>query len=232
MLLIGSKSRMGFSPSIKGFTLAEVLITLGIIGVVAAMTIPTLMQSLETNQYKSAYKKTFATISQAYQFLVAENGGSFVNVLSKCSISDQICFKDIFKQKLSYIKDCDSDVEGVCFPETSKVKYLNGNFVVNAWGLASSVVSGLILKDGTSIIFRLDDSSCVGNYFPPYANYCGWISVDTNGLKEPNTWGKDIYIFFIHSDIIRPSSLLQVGENDCNAGSNSGLTCASKYLLN
>ena len=42
-----------------GFTLAEVLITLGIIGVVAAMTMPTLMNSTQGAQYKAAYKKAF-----------------------------------------------------------------------------------------------------------------------------------------------------------------------------
>ena len=41
-----------------GFTLAEVLITLGIIGVVAAMTMPTLMNQTNGAQYKAAYKKT------------------------------------------------------------------------------------------------------------------------------------------------------------------------------
>ena len=43
-----------------GFTLAEVLITLGIIGVVAAMTMPTLMNSTQGAQYKTAYKKALS----------------------------------------------------------------------------------------------------------------------------------------------------------------------------
>ena len=48
-----------------GFTLAEVLITLGIIGVVAAMTMPTLMNATNGAQYKTAYKKALSVISQA-----------------------------------------------------------------------------------------------------------------------------------------------------------------------
>ena len=43
----------------KGFTLAEVLITLGIIGVVAAMTIPTLMAKFEKQQYVTQLKETY-----------------------------------------------------------------------------------------------------------------------------------------------------------------------------
>ena len=48
-----------------GFTLAEVLITLGIIGVVAAMTIPTLIANTNSAKFSSQYKKTLATLNQA-----------------------------------------------------------------------------------------------------------------------------------------------------------------------
>ena len=48
-----------------GFTLAEVLITLGIIGVVAAMTMPTLINSTQGAQYKTAFKKSLTVLSQA-----------------------------------------------------------------------------------------------------------------------------------------------------------------------
>ncbi len=43
----------------KGFTLAEVLITLGIIGIIAAMTIPTLLQNTDEAQLKTAWKKAY-----------------------------------------------------------------------------------------------------------------------------------------------------------------------------
>ena len=48
-----------------GFTLAEVLITLGIIGVVAAMSIPTLIANTNSAKFKSQFKKTVATLNQA-----------------------------------------------------------------------------------------------------------------------------------------------------------------------
>ena len=49
----------------KGFTLAEVLITLGIIGVVAAMTMPTLINNINNKQNIAALKKAYSLISQA-----------------------------------------------------------------------------------------------------------------------------------------------------------------------
>ena len=54
-----------------GFTLAEVLITLGIIGVVAAMTMPTLLNSTQGAQYRTAYKKALSVLSQAVVMNVA-----------------------------------------------------------------------------------------------------------------------------------------------------------------
>ena len=49
----------------SGFTLAEVLITLGIIGVVAAMTIPTLIANTNGAKFRSQFKKTLSTLNQA-----------------------------------------------------------------------------------------------------------------------------------------------------------------------
>ncbi len=65
-----------------GFTLAEVLITLGIIGVVAAMTMPTLMNQTNGAQYKAAYKKALSAISQGVTLNVALDGGSFADTVT------------------------------------------------------------------------------------------------------------------------------------------------------
>ena len=61
----------------KGFTLAEVLITLGIIGVVAAMTIPTLMANLRAEKLKSQFEKTYADLNVASRAFYADNDISF-----------------------------------------------------------------------------------------------------------------------------------------------------------
>ena len=50
----------------KGFTIAEVLITIGIIGIVAAMTIPGLIKNYQERQFKTAYKKAYSEISQIF----------------------------------------------------------------------------------------------------------------------------------------------------------------------
>ena len=59
-----------------GFTLAEVLITLGIIGVVAAMTIPTLIVNTNSAQFKTAYKKAISVLNQGILMNMALSDGT------------------------------------------------------------------------------------------------------------------------------------------------------------
>ena len=70
--IIKHETRGGASP--LGFTLAEVLITLAIIGVVAALTIPTLISKYQEKQVVSSLTKIYSTLSQAYQMMQAEYG--------------------------------------------------------------------------------------------------------------------------------------------------------------
>ena len=65
-----------------GFTLAEVLITLGIIGVVAAMTIPTLISNTNGAQFKTAYKKALSTLNQAAVMNVALEDYDFSSLVA------------------------------------------------------------------------------------------------------------------------------------------------------
>lgn len=68
----------------KAFTLAEVLITLGITGVVAAMTIPTLISNTNGHKYRSKFKKTISTLSQAARMSDAQYGFDYAGISSKC----------------------------------------------------------------------------------------------------------------------------------------------------
>ncbi len=72
---------MEFSKKSSAFTLAEVLITLGIIGVVAAMTMPTLINQTNGAQYKAAYKKALSAISQGVTLNVALDDISFADTV-------------------------------------------------------------------------------------------------------------------------------------------------------
>ncbi len=65
----------------KGFTLAEVLITLGIIGVVAAMTLPTLISNYQKVVLKTQYKKGVSILANAIQMEMAKNETIYAGIL-------------------------------------------------------------------------------------------------------------------------------------------------------
>lgn len=174
--------------NIKGFTLSEVLITLGIIGVVAAITIPTLMNKTNNLQYFSAFKRIYSDLSQAAELIKLDNGGSLSGGLG----TDSDGMVGIFGTKLSYIKQCATNDGGCWHAGTTTWHTLNGG---NGWedrGIRPSA----ILKNGTYIMFSLDSPDCSATGWSIH-NFCGWVSFDTNGAKPPNKSGIDIFDLYI-----------------------------------
>ena len=110
---------MGFSNKQKrGFTLAEVLITLGIIGVVAAMTIPTLMSTFAKQRTETQLKAFYSRINQTIKMSIADNGDPDGWVEEKAySYDEQVEFlkQYIFPymKNLGY-KECTISQIGVC----------------------------------------------------------------------------------------------------------------------
>lgn len=69
----------------NGFTLAEVLITLGVIGIVAAMTIPTLIANIKGAQYRTKFKKVISTLSNAARMSQEQYGFDFAGIDNRCN---------------------------------------------------------------------------------------------------------------------------------------------------
>ena len=236
----------------SAFTLAEVLITLSIIGVVAAMTLPTVISKVDRKININRLKREYSVFQQAFQKIAAENDADFKNALSVCNDSSNrhACLKNIFKAKLSTVVDFDTNSGenlSKCFVPQSEVKQLNGKPVdskYNGGYFNNNGTSGLVLNDGASASFWLDSNQCTTSLSPDL-NRCGFIVIDVNGpVGKPNTWGKDLYLFFINSDKIKPAdastadgSCSEEGDDivcfqdDCEVGTNYGMTCAGKYLF-
>lgn len=104
----------------RAFTLAEVLITLGIIGVVAALTIPTLMANYKKSVAKNQFKKTYSTLTNAFNQTVQDLGES-VNC-SNQSYTSEAC-KELwneFVKNLNVVKYCETDAYAQgCVPNYS-----------------------------------------------------------------------------------------------------------------
>lgn len=185
------------------FTLAEVLIVIGIIGMIAEMTIPTLVKNTQDLQFTAAFKKNYSVLSSAYkQILSAEN-------LDKLYYGRYAASSDLraaFLPYLKYVRTCDVLAsKGDCWNNIGARSYTTSIIYGDDtwWWTGDSKVTA-VLVDGTSLYFDVSPvySTCDNSQ----ASYkeCGRIYVDVNGLNEPNTFGRDIYILYIFQDKIGP----------------------------
>ncbi|MBR6163646.1 type II secretion system protein [bacterium] len=95
------------SPSEReasAFTLAEVLITLVIIGVIAAITVPTLMNKTNNQEYVSKLKKAYSTLSQATNLIIAEEGTPRADKGGWAKDADNVY--NLYKKHLNNAKEC------------------------------------------------------------------------------------------------------------------------------
>ena len=171
----------------KGFTLAEVLITLAIIGVVAALTIPTVMASYQKHSQYTAFMKMYNTVSNALSLSEAENGTPDVWSYDR---SNRI---ESFKKYLfPYLK-----IATVCENSNCNFDYEYSMLVPSSGESmpASEVIAeedgAVILQDGSLLTFNGGGSDTLG-----YVNFI----FDTNGSKGPNVVGRDLFVLYYEKD--------------------------------
>lgn len=168
----------------RAFTLAEVLITLGIIGVVAALTIPTLMANYKKSVAKNQFKKTYSTLTNAFNQTVQDLGES-VNC-SNQSYTSEAC-KELwneFVKNLNVVKYCETDAYAQgCVPDYNIEDF---PYTSGCGGFSAPQIKeqqpAVILADGT-IIFPYGWNKSL---FPA-------IGFDINGFKKPNIGGLDVF---------------------------------------
>ena len=166
----------------KAFTLAEILITLGIIGVVAAMTMPVLIENYKKKQTVTQLKKIYSALQQSIQ-LSQNNYGDFCNW--DWGLTSEDFFKRYLSSNFSVLKNCGNG-EG-CW-NTDGGFQLNGNKYSEAPSFTSNgLASKLSLMDGTFVALIKQDNNHIH------------IHVDLNGDKRPNVYGKDIFVMTLTS---------------------------------
>lgn len=167
-----------------GFTLAEVLITLGIIGVVAAMTMPTLMNSTQGAQYKAAYKKALSALSQAVTLNVALDEWSFAD-------ADNTTYKleDMFNSRMNVvrqetgvtnIKDSKGNPYKVAISSAGKLQGVTGTSLEIA-----GTNTTLFFNDGIMFTYDPAASTNCTNADGATPKICKGF-IDVNGVKAPN----------------------------------------------
>lgn len=199
-----------------GFTLAEVLITLGVIGVVSAMTLPALIQKQQEKAVVTRVLKAYSLLNQAYTMTKQENGNfsSWFTSVSTGSVEDEDGNKhlsdefktnqDIILSKFApYLKNSAWCKTG----DTSCKRYNDGdihNMVgeVSAQTIELNKQGYLKLADGTILFsgYVYNIANCKGD-----KTYCGDFLIDINGVEgKPNAYGKDIFAFYFTDELIRP----------------------------
>lgn len=217
------------------FTLAEVLITLGIIGIVAAITIPSLIQNSQEKATVSQLKKTYSTLSQAVALAVQEYGT--IDTWDLGNYGDTGKAINIFNKLSPYLKiskTCTGPVSNGCNPKNS-YNLSGGSYAWN-W---DTVQYRAELVDGTYLYVINGTANCISN-FGTTANLkqgCAYIYADINGSKSPNTIGKDIFLFYLLKNQLFPTGTANdtnyVFSSDCAKESASwGNSCTAWVLYN
>ncbi len=168
------------------FTLSEVLITLGIIGVVAAVTLPTLIANYQKQSTVNKIKKFYTNINQVLQMAIIDNGE-----YNTWSYENS---EDFYKKYIEpYIKNVD---------KTSFI-YMHGDFT-----------SGIkfIFSDGTQAIFSKTSNFVGSPVFIFYTNTHKHSDLSSKYLKNPTR--ERFYFKLNASGVIEPPNLLNTRERN------------------
>ena len=187
----------------KAFTLAEVLITLGIIGVVAAMTLPALINKTKNKELHTAFLKTYAELNQVAMSFKADYGIS----VPEYTMNSSGIIRDSSKKIIAYYKGAKSVNYG-----QGGVNDGDGNYIAfyPMSTLSGNSYSGGANSNGQNSSFMCDNSAftstqsgalMIFNDAPRVEGQNGpVICVDINGKKKPNRYGIDYFMFIFTTD--------------------------------
>jgi len=173
---------------LKGFTLAEVLITLAIIGVIAAITIPSIVANHQKKALETSLAKTYRTITQMVNMASIEHGSmqSWDWKDGAWSQDEMDGFvKKYFLPHLNVVKFCPSDksTDG-CFADVMHT-YVTG--LPQGLNFNTMEYPQVSLADGVSMDFHFYEN-CFTN-----KGRCMSIHFDVNGHKKPAIVGRDLF---------------------------------------
>ena len=177
-------SRFTLHTSLKqctAFTLAEVLITLGIIGVVAALTMPVLIADYQKKETLTKLKKTYSIFSQAVKQAELNEGETEYWDFT-------LSAKDFYKQYLKNYLNIGAEYIDKPLPKDMDYYTPSGGVNNASGGHQNTYTPKIFLNDGTFFTVTGINGSTQNSYS---------IVVNLNGYSHPNRWGRDIFAFAI-----------------------------------
>ena len=185
-----------------GFTLAEVLITLGIIGVVSALTIPTIVTKYQKKLAVEQLKTTYSTLYNAFSMAVVDHGEIDDWIMQHDDDTPQSSM-DFLK---TYIEPYVKNVEVYQSEDLKNCKNVTYRKMDGSIKTCDSV-SGFCGTCGSGIVSTNNNIAQIhnvnGSIIAVLARHEEFveIDIDINGYKGPNVWGKDVFRF----DLWKPS---------------------------
>lgn len=193
---------MNTNPNKKAFTLAEILITLGLVGIIAAITIPTLMNNYNNEQYVTKLKKAYTEFSQAIIQLSNDYGcsGDIACTGLFPSIADYNVFGDAVSSYFKGVKNCRSTTKQGCM--SSLVSTQTDGSLTRSSMDAGPGMYRFVTADGVSFSMQsyADTNANCNDKTGNFKHHCADLFIDVNGLQGPNNYGRDIYEFAIVND--------------------------------
>lgn len=205
--------------SLKAFSLAEVLITLLIIAVVAAVILPNVINDTQDAEYKTAAKKAYYTMSSAINQMKQDYGTlEFYN-------GNSASFKPVFMNYFNIAKDCGYHTCVANIDPSDVYKSFTGQWACDIGGGEGQFVT----SDGMFVNIQNSTNTALGII----------IIVDVNGYqKPPNVHGKDTFWFDVVNDKLLPMGAPGTNfaaSTYCNrsiAGCTRGVGCAYYVMQN
>lgn len=210
-----------------GFTLAEVIITLGIIGVVSAMTLPTLMTNIRERQTIARLQTTQSVLIQAVRLAEQENGDASGWVQGYWSGEDAVSIAEKLKPHLKILNDCGlNDTNQTCIKKTYKRRNGQPHDIRYA---TDPRYYKVVLMNGISVWWKSTDEGerRSGTYIE--------IFIDTNGENLPNQLGHDLFIFSYEDGTLKPFGAPNSHypyTTNCLPKTSTGYGCAYYVLQN
>ena len=232
-----------------GFTLAEVLITLGIIGVVAALTAPALVQNAGSAQIGPKLAKAVSTFETANEKMLMELSLSSIQSLGGGDEQSRTYGDQLSNyMKMSFFDNAGGTRSGVASSADAVLTLYDGSSAAED-AVLQPTFSGIkyLSKDGF-LYSILVLPAPVNHQEPLHKQLGGMVGIDINGIAEPNRAGKDAFVFYLmqdgtlcpcgggcHKEFVGLNTVGwdEDGNDSCNATEvDSGATCAGSIFEN
>ena len=205
------------------FTLAEVLITLGVIGVVASLTLPSVINDIKHKQLETAFKSAYSIFSQGFMNMKREDGEGLHRNYAYYD-AENYNYPMVTEFKNKFYSYSNIKVIGKCSYKNGSIK----NFNKTANVTNNELLIGNIYQANNFDV--LSNGMCSKVFIN--ARYIR-LFVDINGLKAPNQLGYDIFHFYIDDkDVLQPEKMRKLYTEEELAKENyptlAGLPCSIK----